>query len=65
MAVLCKTEIIELPATRMIGIKVVNGGGNNPVPELWEKCFKEKTFDVLDTSVVISLMVMSSTNPMN
>lgn len=50
MAVLGKIEFIELPAVRMIGKKVVNGGGNNPVPELWEKCFRENTFDVLECS---------------
>ena len=48
MAVLGMLELIELPAVRMIGIPVTNGGGDNPVPALWEKCFKEKTLEVLE-----------------
>ena len=47
LAVLGKLEFIDLPAVRMIGKIVTNGGGENPVPELWEKCFRENTFDVL------------------
>ncbi len=48
MAVLGKIEFYDLPATRMIGKRVVNGGGENPVPALWEECFRENTFAVLD-----------------
>lgn len=48
MALLSKLELIELPACRMIGIKVTNGGGENPVPALWEKCFRENTLQILE-----------------
>lgn len=48
MAVLGKIEFIELPAVRMIGVMVLNGGGENPVPNLWEKCFMDNTFEVLE-----------------
>lgn len=47
-AVLGRLEFIELPAVRMIGIPVINGGGENPVPELWKKCFAEGTFRALE-----------------
>lgn len=45
MTVLAKIEFLELPVVRMIGKMVINGGGENPVPGLWEKCFQENTFD--------------------
>jgi AraC family transcriptional regulator len=48
MAVLGKIEFTALPATRMIGIKTINGGGENPVPALWETCFRENAFAGLD-----------------
>lgn len=50
VAVLGKIEFIELPAVRMIGIPVINGQGENPVPALWEKCFRERTFTELENS---------------
>lgn len=53
MAVLGNIEFINLPAVRMIGIKVLNGGGENPVPALWAKCFKENTFQVLEQHVPV------------
>lgn len=48
MAILGKLEMMELPAVRMIGKPVINGGGDNPVPALWEKCFEENTLEVLE-----------------
>lgn len=48
MAVLGKIEFINLPACRIIGIKTLNGGGENPVHALWEKCFSENTLSVLE-----------------
>jgi AraC family transcriptional regulator len=48
MAVLGHIEFVKLPEVRMIGIKVINGGGKNPVPALWDKCFRENAFHVLD-----------------
>lgn len=53
LAVLGKIEFLELPAARMIGKKVINGGGENPVPALWEKCFKENTFHELEFNVPV------------
>lgn len=47
VAMLGSIEFLELPATRVIGKYVKNGGGKNPVPALWKKCFQEKTFDAL------------------
>jgi AraC family transcriptional regulator len=48
VAVLGKIEFLELPAVRMIGKMVINGGDENPVPALWEKCYGEKIFEVLE-----------------
>lgn len=53
MAVLGKIELLNLPACRMIGIKVLNGGGENPVHALWEKCFGENTFKVLEAYAAV------------
>ncbi|MFC1997604.1 hypothetical protein ACFLXI_08380, partial [Chloroflexota bacterium] len=47
MAVLGKIEFVKLPKSRMVGKWVINGGGENPVPQLWGRCFQEKTFDAL------------------
>ncbi len=47
MATLGKIEIMQHPDCRMIGIPVINGGAENPVPELWKKCFQENTFAAL------------------
>ena len=66
MAVLGKIEFFELPSVRMIGIKVMNGGGENPVPALWDKCFKENAFQVLaEGSPVVNYWVgwMGEYNP--
>lgn len=41
MAILAKVDFIDLPATRIVGIEVVNGGANNPVPALWESIFNQ------------------------
>jgi len=53
VAVLGKIEFIKLPAVRMIGKKVINGGGENPVPGLWQKCFEENTLDVLEYNMPV------------
>lgn len=53
MAILDKIEFLELPAVRMIGKKVINGGEENPVSALWEKCFQENTFDLLECSLSV------------
>ncbi len=53
VAVLGKIEFFELPAVRMIGKMVVNGGGENPVPALWKKCFEEDTFGVLENKTPV------------
>jgi AraC family transcriptional regulator len=50
VAVLGKMEFMKLPAARMIGKKVMNGGGENPVPELWQKCFGEDAFKALEAN---------------
>lgn len=47
MAILGKVDFIEIPAARMIGIEVINGGGNNPVPALWEQIFRQNKLDIL------------------
>lgn len=47
MATLSKVDFVELPAARVIGIKVVNGGGHNPVPALWKQIFSQNTLDIL------------------
>ncbi len=47
MAILGKVDFIELPAARMIGIEVRNGGGENPVPSLWEQIFSQNKLDIL------------------
>jgi len=39
MSILDKVDFIELPASRIIGFEVMNGGGQNPVPALWEQIF--------------------------
>lgn len=49
MAVLGKIEFFNLPPVRIIGKEVLNGGVENPVPELWSKCFKEDVFKELET----------------
>ena len=49
MAILGKVDFIEIPAARMIGIEVVNGGGDNPVPELWEQIFNQNKLDSLQS----------------
>lgn len=49
MAVLGKMEFFNLPPVRMIGKEVIHEEGGNPVPELWERCFKENTLNVLET----------------
>jgi AraC family transcriptional regulator len=41
-------DFIELPAARMIGMEVVNGGGNNPVPALWESIFSQNKLAALN-----------------
>ncbi len=48
MAILEKVDFIKLPASRMIGIEVTNGGKENPVPALWEWIFRENTLSNLD-----------------
>ena len=53
VAVLGKIEFFELPVFRMIGKMVVNGGGENPVPALWKKCFEEDTFGVLENKTLV------------
>ncbi|MDF2937707.1 MAG: hypothetical protein K0Q90_3080 [Paenibacillaceae bacterium] len=47
MAILGKVDFLELPAARMIGMEVVNGGGNNPVPALWEAIFSQNKLAAL------------------
>jgi AraC family transcriptional regulator len=48
MAVLGKLEVFNLPPVRMIGIEVAHGYDCvNPVPELWDKCFKQGTLKAL------------------
>ena len=50
MAVLGKMEFFNLPPVRMIGIEVTHGYDcGNPVPELWENCFKQSTLKILET----------------
>ena len=49
MAILGKMEFFNLPPTRLIGIEVEHGKGDNPVPELCEKCFRENSLKVLET----------------
>jgi AraC family transcriptional regulator len=48
MPVLGNIAFIELPEVRMIGIHVLHGGGNNPVPSLWDQCFSGGTFKALE-----------------
>lgn len=66
MPVLGNIEFIELPAVRMIGIHVLHGGGDNPVHALWDRCFSEGVFNVLERlSPVIAYWVgwMGDYNP--
>lgn len=57
-AVLAKVEIRQLPAARAIGIEVKNGGGQNPVPQLWEGIFQNKGLSVLEqTKPLLDLYV--------
>ena len=50
MATLGKMEFFNLPPLRMIGKEVPHGYDcGNPVPELWEKCFREETLKILET----------------
>lgn len=48
VAILGNIDFLELPAARMIGVSVLNGGGENPVPALWARCFRERTFQELE-----------------
>ena len=45
MANLVNTRIITIPDAVLVGYEVINGGGQNPVPALWEKIFQEDLFD--------------------
>lgn len=68
MAKLEKVEFIQLPAARMIGIEVKNGGGHNPVPALWEQIFKDNKLNILDEKqALLDLYIgwMGEYNPEN
>lgn len=50
MAVLGKMEFFNLPPVRMIGKGISHGYDcENPVPELWEKRFREGSLKILET----------------
>lgn len=49
MAVLEKLEFMELPASRIIGVEIISGGGYNSVPALWEQIIGQNKLDVLDS----------------
>ncbi|MGG5373254.1 hypothetical protein [Enterococcus sp. AZ196] len=68
MAILRKTEIISIPESLMVGIEVVNGGKQNPVPVLWKKLLENNTLDTMsqnDTILDMYVGWMGDYNPQN
>ena len=50
MAKLEKIEFIQIPNIRVIGVEVAHAmaeGAENPVPAVWERCFRDGTVDML------------------
>ena len=47
MIELRKTTVIAIPDAKIVGLEVINGGGQNPVPSLWAKIFREKLLEEL------------------
>ncbi|AOT72302.1 GyrI-like domain-containing protein [Geosporobacter ferrireducens] len=68
MEILGNIDFVELPASRIVGIEVVNGGGDNPVPALWEQIFSQNKLNVLHSEqALLDLFIgwMGEYNPEN